>query len=435
MQSDNSKALDKFVSKLIKNQPKIIDYDLKRIELVLSRIGSPQSSVKNIIHVAGTNGKGSTIANLKALLIGHGFSVNSFTSPHLIKPTERINLNGKDISNERLLDLLLMIIKNKREVRMSYFELLTCASFIAFKQIKSDFTLMEVGLGGRKDATNIIKAPIACLITPISLDHKEFLGDTISKIAFEKAGIIKEKTPIFVGRQSQKAMSKILAEADKFNCPIYEFGKDWTIKKMSNKYYVKIQDSLVNLDSKALKGDYQLENSALALATLHYLNLLNAQLSESCLASTVWPGRFQYLRNGILHDIATKANRENKIILDGAHNPSGAKAIANEIKINKWGNTYLILALQKNKDLMGFMKHFKGLVRKIFILESVEKKFLNSAEIRTKLIHLDLDFEFYSSRTVQSAIKSITELKPSGPKTIIITGSLYLIGKVLNNNM
>ena len=203
MSSKNTQKLNELTSELIKNQPKLIEYDLKRFELAMTRLGSPQSDIKNIIHVAGTNGKGSTIANLKALLKGHGFSVNSFTSPHLINPSERININGSDIADKQLLDLLMYIIENTSGIPLSYFELLTCAGFITFNKLKSDFTLMEVGLGGRKDATNIIRAPKACVITPISLDHQEFLGSTLSKIAYEKAGIIKYKTPTFIGRQKR----------------------------------------------------------------------------------------------------------------------------------------------------------------------------------------------------------------------------------------
>ena len=432
MSSINTQKLNELTSELIKNQPKLIEYDLKRLELAMTRLGSPQFGIKNIIHVAGTNGKGSTIANLKALLIGHGFSVNSFTSPHLINPRERININGSDIADKKLLDHLMYIIKNTKGIPLSYFELLTCAGFISFNKFKSDFTLMEVGLGGRKDATNIIKSPKACVITPISLDHKEFLGNTLSKIAYEKAGIIKYETPIFVGRQKKSVMEVIKAEAENFHCPIFAHGKDWKIKKFSRKWWVEIQDHLIELDSKALKGYYQLENSALALATLHYLKLLKKDLSNILLSDVVWPGRFQYLRRGPIYDILTSANKDNKIILDGAHNPSAAKAVVKEIINNKWRDTYLILAMQRNKDLIGFMKPFEGLVKKVFVIESAEKIFLTPTEIKSKLI--DRDFEIYTKKTVQSAAKIIAKKSTVGPNSIIITGSLYFIGKILENN-
>ena len=432
MSSKNTQKLNELTSELIKNQPKLIEYDLKRLELAMKRLGSPQSDIKNIIHVAGTNGKGSTIANLKALLKGHGFSVNSFTSPHLINPSERINLNGTDIADKQLLDLLMYIIENTSGIPLSYFELLTCAGFIAFNKLKSDFTLMEVGLGGRKDATNIIRAPKACVITPISLDHQEFLGSTLSKIAYEKAGIIKYKTPTFIGRQKRSVMKVIKAEAEYFDCPLFVYGKDWKIRKFSRKWFVEIQDNLIELDSKALKGYYQLENSALALATLHYLKSLKKTHSNTFLSEVVWPGRFHYLRRGPIYDILTKLNKGNKVILDGAHNPSAAKAVAKEIANNKWENTYLILAMQKNKDLIGFMKPFEGLVKKVFVIESNEENFHTPAEIKSKLTARD--FDIYTKKTVQSAAKTIAEISNVGSNSTIITGSLYFIGRILENN-
>ena len=432
MSSKNTEKLNELTSELIKNQPKLIEYDLERLELAMTRLGSPQSDIKNIIHVAGTNGKGSTIANLKALLKGHGFSVNSFTSPHLINPSERININGTDIADKQLLDLLMYIIENTSGIPLSYFELLTCAGFISFNKLKSDFTLMEVGLGGRKDATNIIRAPKACVITPISLDHKEFLGSTLSKIAYEKAGIIKYKTPTFIGRQKRSAMKVIKAEAEYFDCPLFVHGKDWKIRKFSRKWCVEIQDNLIELDSKALKGYYQLENSALALATLHYLKSLKNTHSSTFLSDVVWPGRFHYLKRGPVHDILTKVNKGNKIILDGAHNPSAAKAVAKEIANNKWENTYLILAMQRNKDLIGFMKPFEGLVKKVFVIESNEENFLTPAEIKSKLTARN--FDIYTKKTVQSAAKTISKISNVGSNSIIITGSLYFIGRILENN-
>ena len=432
MSSKNTEKLNELTSKLIKNQPKLIEYDLKRLELAMTRLGSPQSDIKNIIHVAGTNGKGSTIANLKALLKGHGFSVNSFTSPHLINPSERININGTDIADKQLLDLLMYIIEKTSGIPLSYFELLTCAGFIAFNKLKSDFTLMEVGLGGRKDATNIIRAPKACVITPISLDHQEFLGSTLSKIAYEKAGIIKYKTPTFIGRQKRSAMKVIKAEAEYFDCPLFVHGKDWKIRKVSRKWCVEIQDNLIELDSKSLNGYYQLENSALALATLHYLKSLKNTHSNTFLSDVVWPGRFHYLKRGPIHDILTKVNKGNKIILDGAHNPYAAKAVAKEIANNKWENTYLILAMQRNKDLIGFMKPFEDLVKKVFVIESNEENFLTPAEIKSKLTARD--FDIYTEKTVQSAAKTIAKISNVGSNSIIITGSLYFIGRILENN-
>ena len=255
MTSENSLKLEKLVREIIKEQPKLVDYDLIRLKTVLLRLESPHYSLRNVIHVAGTNGKGSTIASLKALLKGQGFSVNSFTSPHLIKPNERININGLDISDEKLIKFLLKVIEVKDEVPLSYFEILTCACFMAFKENSSDFNLIEVGLGGKKDATNVIEQPIACLITPISLDHKEFLGNKIECVT----NIIKER-------------------ATSLGCPLFEHDKDWSIEKLTGSNFCRIQKDQIIVESRALQGDYQLENSALALGAMYYLNLLDTSL-------------------------------------------------------------------------------------------------------------------------------------------------------------
>ena len=426
------KDINILVDSLIKNQPKLVTYDLKRLRLVLQRLGSPQLILKNIIHVAGTNGKGSTIANLKALLIGHGYSVNTFTSPHLLEVRERININGQDIADDFLFDLLNHIINNSHDIPLSFFELITCAGFLAFKEYQADYTLIEVGLGGKKDATNIISSPIASLITPISLDHQEFLGDSISKISLEKSGIIKKQVPLFIGKQPKQALDVIKNTAAKLDCLVFEYGKDWSVTYSSDRPYVKLKDKIIELDSKTLAGTFQSENSALALATLFYLDLLKFEISKRCLANVKWPGRFQYLNHGPLIDIIKRENDKSKLIIDGAHNASGAGVIAEEISKNHWTNTCLILAIQKSKDVVSFMEKFKGLVKSVFIIDSLEDNFQSHAEIVKQVGHAE--FNIQKKQYASEAVGEIINKNKGEPVTIIITGSLYFIGKILEKH-
>ena len=432
MASKNSLKLEKLVTEIIKKQPKLVDYNLTRLKVILSRLGSPQFGLQNIIHVAGTNGKGSTIATLKTLLRGHGYSVNSFTSPHLIKPNERININDVDISDEKLREFLLNIIEVKDKVPLSYFEILTCLCFIAFKKNSSDFNLIEVGLGGKKDATNVIDQPIACLITPISLDHKEFLGDELTTIASEKAGIIKQNVPVFLGKQKECVADIIKERAASLGCPLYEHGKDWRIKKLSRSYFCEIQDNQISLESRSLQGNYQLENSALALGTMYYLKLLNTTVAQKSLKKVVWPGRFQYLKKGPLYDLSKVGNIKNEIIIDGAHNPGGAEALSEEIKKTGWKNVYLILAMQRNKDLKGFVNKFTGLIKKIYFIDAAYDNFYTYSEANTALSILGLKIE--PSVSANSAITALNHENLASSAVILITGSLHLVGDILERN-
>ena len=432
MTSENSLKLEKLVREIIKEQPKLVDYDLSRLKTVLLRLGSPHFSLRNVIHVAGTNGKGSTIASLKALLKGQGFSVNSFTSPHLIKPNERININGLDISDEKLNKFLLKIIEVKDEVPLSYFEILTCACFMAFKENSSDFNLIEVGLGGKKDATNVIEQPIACLITPISLDHKEFLGNKLSNIASEKAGIIKKNIPVFLGKQNESVTNIIKERANSLGCPLFEHDKDWNIGKLTGSNFCRIQKDQMIIESRALQGDYQLENSALALGAMYYLNLLDTTLVKKSLEEVAWPGRFQYLKKGPLYEFSKTISVGTKIIIDGAHNPAGAEALSIEIKKAGWKNVYLILAMQRSKDLKAFVSKFNDLVKEVYFINKPYDNFYSHSEAQKILISLNLTIK--TSGSISSAVSSIKHATQSDSALILITGSLQLIGEILEEN-
>ena len=425
-------AIDRILERLLKLHPKLIDLSLSRLKKLLGRLGNPEENLPPVIHVAGTNGKGSTIANLKALLIGHGYSVNTFTSPHLLKVRERININGQDIADDFLFDLLNHIINKSQDIPLSFFELITCAGFLAFKEYQADYTLIEVGLGGKKDATNIISSPIASLITPISLDHQEFLGDSISEISLEKSGIIKKQVPLFIGKQPKQALDVIKNTAAKLDCLVFEYGRDWSVTYSSDRPYVKLKDKIIELESKTLAGTFQSENSALALATLYYLDLLKFEISRRCLANVKWPGRFQYLNYGPLIEIIKRKNDKNKLIIDGAHNASGAEVIAEEISKNHWTNTYLILAIQKSKDVVSFIEKFKGLVKSIFIIDSLEDNFQSHAEI-VKQVGL-AEFNIQKKQYASEAVGEIINKNKGEPVTIIITGSLYFIGKILEKH-
>ena len=225
--------------KLQQLHPKKIDLSLERINKLLYKLENPQKKIKNIIHIAGTNGKGSVLAFLKSFIQASGFTVNTYTSPHLINFNERINLNDQNISNEFLEVLLDMCNKKNEGKPITFFEITTAAAFLAFKIKPADFTILETGLGGRLDATNIIKKPIITIINEISIDHKNFLGSNIKQIAKEKAGIIKKNSPVVIGKQTKKAIEIIKKVAKNFNVKTFFYKKDWFIKKNEKKksYY------------------------------------------------------------------------------------------------------------------------------------------------------------------------------------------------------
>jgi dihydrofolate synthase/folylpolyglutamate synthase len=404
---------------------RIIDLNLQRINELLETLGNPQLKLPPIIHFAGTNGKGSTLAFLKSILIESGFKVHSYTSPHLINFNERIILANQEITDD-FLNENLMECKNscqenlKNEV--TYFEAITAAAFLAFSKVKADFLLLETGMGGRFDATNILNKVLCSVITPISFDHQEFLGNKIEEIAFEKAGIFKENCSVFSSKQIPEVRKVLIAEAKKKNCEIEFFNEDF-------------DQSLVKLQKLPLPGNHQFENAALAIRIANFIqkekNLVNLEI-EKGLKKTFWPARLQKITSGKLVD---KYLDNFEIYLDGGHNVDCAKTISEFLQSHKNQPKIALISMMKDKDLAGFVAEIEKEIDDFFIIEiesearSLKIKEISETLLKNSINHQNCQsFEDFFAKASKIGDKKIE--KP----LIIICGSLYLAGKFLEEN-
>lgn len=400
---------------------KPIDLDLSRIKKLAERLNINEASLPPIVHVAGTNGKGSTIAFLRSFLEEAGYKCHVYTSPHLVYFNERIVVAGKIISDGLLTECLNETKEAAKDIEVTFFEGTTAAALLAFKKVKADIVLLETGMGGRLDATNIFANPILTIITPISFDHMEFLGDTIKKIAAEKAAIIKNSVPCIVGKQRREALEVIENEAKEKNSPLKIFGKDFS--EQGEKFsYVK----------PALLGNHQLENASAAIAAA--LSLKNFNIKESHinagLKNVKWQARIQKLESG---KIKEKFRPDLSIYLDGGHNDEGGKILAGwcsaELKNKK---IYLIMGMLSNKELHKFLSHFQNKIEFIAAIKiSGEEKCFSPEEIVAAA--KEIGTKAKAAGDILPAINLINK-EAAENSAIIICGSLYLAGEVLSLN-
>ncbi|NJS39424.1 MAG: bifunctional folylpolyglutamate synthase/dihydrofolate synthase, partial [Rhodobacteraceae bacterium] len=281
--------------------PKVIDLTMGRVERLLAVLGNPERAIPPVIHIAGTNGKGSTQAMIRAGLEAGGDRVHAYTSPHLARFHERIRLAGELISEPALAALLDECVTANGPDEITFFEITTCAAFLAFARTPADWTLLEVGLGGRLDATNVVEAPRLTIITPVSLDHQAFLGDTVAAIAGEKAGIIKRGVPVIVGPQSDDGLAVIEAKAARMGAPVLAFGQHWNAFEDRGRLVFQDENGLLDLPLPNLPGPHQIQNAGAALAALRHLGRDEAAC-EAAVTRAVWPARMQRLRQGPLVD-------------------------------------------------------------------------------------------------------------------------------------
>ncbi len=410
-----------------------IDLSLSRIRNFLNNIDNLQNKIPNIIHIAGTNGKGSTLSFLKYILQYNGFSVNTFTSPHLVDYNERFYLNGKYITTEQLTlyQKHLSCIDGFND--LSIFEATTAIGFFAFFNNPADYTILETGLGGRLDATNVVDNPILNIITKIDFDHENFLGNTLTKIAYEKAGIIK-KNAIVLSDYQDESVIRVLINSTKNNKLILG-GRDYNINlKEKNITY---QNYTYKLDSLSLQGEHQLYNSSLALiSALNLPNItLNHNKTQNALNNTFWAGRLQKMPSlyGITID-------NSEIYLDGAHNVSGIKALIKFIlsKLNANPNlqVHIVFGMLKKKDIQNCLIEFKKINCIIYPLDfstnnpsDYDKCFSNK---NIEAICKSLNLTSYNFDNITNILNYIK--KQNGNNLIIICGSLYMLGGILANN-
>ena len=401
-----------------------------RISKLLKKLGNPHESLPPVIHIAGTNGKGSTVAFIKAGLESRGDKVHVFTSPHLVDITERILIAGKKINIKYFNFLLEKCVKANGNNELSFFELVTAIAFLAFSRNKAHWTVLEVGLGGRLDSTNVIKNPFLSIITPISMDHQEFLGKSIKKIAFEKSGIIKRNSKVIISKQKNTALKVIKNKANKFDCKTSIYGNDFEAKNCNNSFLFITKRKKIILPLPLLNGNHQIENASVSIAALIELKCRKKNLIDA-LTKVSWPGRLQKIEKGKLISKNLEVNGE--IFLDGGHNKSAGVALSKWIKNFENVRFYIILGMMNNKDVVGFLKPIKPYIHKLLAIKIPHQKNAYDAEDIYE-ISKSLDINSQVTNSLEKALQIITIEKTSNPKKILITGSLYLVGSFLEKN-
>lgn len=409
--------------------PRKIDLGLARVAAALEALGRPQDLIPPVIHVAGTNGKGSTVAFLRAMAEAAGQTVHAYTSPHLVSIHERWRVAGSLISEADLLDIAHRVQALSNQIPLTVFEAETVAAFVAFSETMADLTLLEVGLGGRLDATNIVTKPKLTIITPVDFDHKEMLGDTLAKIAGEKAGILKPHVPCVVSRQADEALAVIERRAEALAAPLHVFGRDWDCYRERDRLIVQTLDRLIDLPLPGLAGAHQLENAgAAAVAMLLY------GLDEAAIATGVhqvsWPARMQRLQAGPYADLAAAARAE--LWLDGGHNPHGAAAAAAHmasLQAKDPRRLVLITGQLNTKDPTGFFQAFEGLKPQV-ITVPVRSSDAGRPPADLAALARGLGFVALSSDSPLDGLRQALE-QEGGPARILICGSLYLAGDIL----
>jgi dihydrofolate synthase/folylpolyglutamate synthase len=428
-------SIDAILARLLTLHPKLIDLTLDRMWRILERLDHPERKLPPVIHVAGTNGKGSTIAFMRAMLEAAGQRVHVYTSPHLVRFNERFRLGGDLVSDNDLAAALAECERVNADEPITVFEIITAAALLLFSRHPADVLLLEVGLGGRFDATNVIDNPLATVITPISRDHMEYLGDSIEKIAGEKAGIIKRGVPVIVGPQPPEALAVIEKEAQRARAPARIFGEYWSATEERGRLVYQDEDRLLDLPAPKLHGRHQFENAGLAVATLRAVPLFNlpAAAFEQGVTDAEWPARMQRLPPGKL---AAFAPAGSELWLDGGHNPDGGRVIAaaiGELEERVPRPLVVVAGMLSSKDAQGFLRNFTGLARRIIAVGIAEQKNALVPEDLAAMARA-VGIPASSRSNIEAALAAIGQLELDPPPRILITGSLYLAGEILKAN-
>lgn len=421
--------------------PLLIDLSLGRVERLLAKLGDPHKRLPAVVHIAGTNGKGSVTAYLKAMLEAAGARVHVYTSPHLVRFHERIELAGASgkahpIAEDVLIDVLTRTQAANGADDITQFEITTAAAFLAFAEHAADVLLLEVGLGGRLDATNVVEHPVLTVITPVSLDHSEKLGATLAKIAYEKAGILRQSVPLVVAQQEPEAEDVIRAEAAAVGAPLVMWGEHFDAYEQGGRLVVQSEKELLDLPLPALIGRHQIVNAGTAAAAALRLRSrlpslrLDEWVIEEGLTSARWPARMQRLDTGPLPSLLKPGS---ELWLDGGHNPAASRALAQtlaDLEERAPKPVHLVVGMMGLKDSSGFLSAFRGLARHVVTVPIPgAHEVPHAPEVLAETARsVGLDAE--SASDVESALKHTDQHEP-GPKRILICGSLYLAGHVL----
>ncbi|AVO37263.1 bifunctional folylpolyglutamate synthase/dihydrofolate synthase [Pukyongiella litopenaei] len=417
---------DVILQRMMALHPKVIDLTLDRVWRLLDALGNPQDRLPPVIHVAGTNGKGSTLAMIRAGIEGAGKTAHAYTSPHLVRFHERIRIAGTLISEPDLAALLDECYAANGGEAITYFEITTCAALLGFARHAADFTLLEVGLGGRLDATNVIARPALTIITPVSIDHQQFLGDTIGSIAAEKAGILKRGVPCVVGPQPDAALDVIEAAASRIGAPLLVHGQHWHVQEEHGRLVYQDETGLRDLPLPNLPGAHQLANAGAALAALRHAGLGDAAL-EAAVTQARWPARMQRLRHGTLADLAPDA----EIWLDGGHNPAAGQVLADHLSTLPARPTHLVCGMLDTKDIGGYLRPLAARAASLTAV-SIPGETATLPAAATAAAARDAGLLATTAGSVREAVASIAAQTPGA--RILICGSLYLAGHVLRDD-
>ncbi|MCE8007388.1 folylpolyglutamate synthase/dihydrofolate synthase family protein [Aestuariivita sp.] len=417
---------DVILARMMALHPKIIDLTLDRVWRLLDALGNPQTGLPPVIHIAGTNGKGSTQAMIRAGLEGAGHVVHAYTSPHLARFHERIRVAGSLISEPDLTAVLDECYAANGGAPITYFEITTVAAILAFARTPADYTLLEVGLGGRLDATNVIGRPRLTAITPVSMDHETFLGNTLPKIAGEKAGILKRGVPCIVGRQAADGLEVIEARAQALGAPLLAYGQHWHVGEEHGRLIYQDETGLLDLPLPNLPGVHQVENAGIALAALRGLGL-GEQACEAAVTQAFWPARMQRLRDGPLVSRAPGA----ELWLDGGHNPAAGQALAAHLRRLPARPTHLVVGMLNTKDIAGYLGPLAEVAESLTGV-SIPGEANTVPGEQTARIAAGLGLETDVANNVLKAVQAIAAKDPEA--RILICGSLYLAGSVLREN-
>ncbi|NVO22039.1 bifunctional folylpolyglutamate synthase/dihydrofolate synthase [Donghicola mangrovi] len=417
---------DVILERMMALHPKVIDLTLDRVWRLLEALGNPQNDMPPVIHIAGTNGKGSTQAMIRAGLEAMGKKVHAYTSPHLARFHERIRLAGELISEPALTALLDECYERNEGGNITYFEITTCAALLAFARTPADYTLLEVGLGGRLDATNVIDQPALTIITPVDIDHQQFLGETLAEIAGEKAGIIKRGVPVIVGPQKDEGLDVIEARAERLGAPVLAYGQHWHVSTENGRLIYQDERGLLDLPLPNLPGPHQITNAGAALAALRHLGADEAAC-EAAVTQAFWPARMQRLKTGPLVQIAGEA----ELWLDGGHNPAAGDAIAATLAQMPKRETHLICGMLNTKDIAGYLRPMAAYADSLSAVSIPGEANTLPAET-TAEVAAKVGLTAHIAEDVEHALRHIIDTH--GNVRVLICGSLYLAGQVLKQN-
>ena len=427
-------SLGDVIARLSALHPKRIDLSLDRMHRVLARLDRPEKKLPPVIHVAGTNGKGSTVAYLRAILETAGLSVHAYTSPWLVRINECFRLAGQLVGDDELQAALEHVEQANAGEPLTFFEAKTAAGFLLFARHRADVLLLEVGLGGRLDSTNVVETPLASVIAPVSMDHTEFLGDTLTSIAGEKAAIIKRNVPVVSAEQHPEAMEVIEQQARRMRAPLHAAGREWHVNVERGRLVYQDERGLMDLPAPKLFGRHQFDNAGLAIATLRAIDTIRlGHAAYEGIVNAEWPARMQRLASGKLIEQGLQGC---EIWLDGGHNAEGGRVAAaalGDLEERVSRPLVVIVGMMGNKDAGAFLANFAGLTRHIFAVEIPGQ---DNAMPQDRLADAAraVGMRVERAGSVEAALREIANLAYEVPPRILITGSLYLAGHVLAIN-